>query len=620
MAELPRWNTAKRIGLDIETVDPTLEELGPGVRRGAYIAGVSFALEDGPSHYLPVRHYGGDNLPAEQVFNYLRAEMNNFKGVGVLTNANYDLDFLAEQGIGFHNAQWVRDVQISDPLINELHDGYSLEEIATRWGMPGKDTTLMHAAMRDYGLTKGQIGMLPARYVGPYAIQDVVLPLQLLRRQEKVIDEEDLWEIYNLETRVQPICLHMQRRGVKVNEDKLTYIEEWSKKQEALALRRVYDATGIRIPVGGTSKKSLTVPALQKIGVRLSLTKTGQVELKQATLQAIDHPVAAALLEAKKLDKLRNTFVASVRRHLTNGRAHCSFNQMRRTQRDGEVKGARFGRMSSSNFNFQQQPARDEFADMWRSIYEPDEPGQLWLCADFSQQEPRMLTHYAESCNFLKRVANVKAKEAGDAYRNNPNTDNHQMMADLCGIERKPAKIIYLGLCYGMGGAKLATELGLPTKWEEQDDGTSRLVAGDEAQRLIDTFNERAPFVQALAWECRAAVKRRGCITTILGRKLHFPMRKDGRGYDWLHKGINRLIQGGCADQMKQAMVLVYEAGLPMQLQVHDELDSSIDDLKQAYQIGEIMEQAVPMKVPSKVDLEVGPNWGQITGISALSA
>ena len=611
MADLPTWADAKRIGIDIETCDPTLKEFGPGVRRSdSYIAGVSFAIEDGPCHYLPFRH-GDDNLPEAQVLAYLRDNAKVFRGVAVGANFGYDLDWLAGDGITFRNAKWIRDVQIADPLINELYDSYSLDNIAVRWGIPGKDTDLLKQAAHDYGIQTHEMYRLPARLVGQYAEQDAALPLQLLRRQETMIDELDLWNIYNLESNVQPITVKMRRRGVRIDFDQVDRIEAWTLAEEKAALERVRQATGVNIPVGHTNKKRLLVPALSAIGAKFSETPSGQPEVTQAVLKQLDHPVARDIMHARKVEKLRNTFVKSIRRHAINGRIHCTFNQMRRTKNDGDTKGARFGRMSSEHPNMQQQPARDEFAKMWRAIYIPDHPGQRWLCADFSQQEPRMLTHYAEICGL------PRAKEAADRYRNDPSTDNHQMMADMADIERSHAKEIYLSLCYGMGGAKLARKLGLPTAWKEIH-GHKREVAGPQAQRLLDKFKLRAPFIHMLATRCEEAVQSRGCIRTILGRVLHFPMRADGNGYDWLHKAISRLIQGGSADQMKKSMVDVDAAGYDMQLQVHDELDLSFEHDSDAKRIGEIMVAAVPLNVPTKVDLEAGPNWGAIEKIVGI--
>lgn len=624
MEDLPDWSQAKRIGLDIETCDPYLKKLGPSVRRGGFIAGVSFCIEDHQPFYLPTRHLGGDNLPEDQVLRYLRDQAKNFKGQVVTANGQYDFDYLAEQDIEFWHCDW-RDVQIADPLINELHMSYSLANISERWGIPGKDETLLRQAAAEYGINpKSEMWKLPARYVGPYGEQDAILPLQLLRRQEKKIDELDIWDIYNLESRVQPVLLKMRRRGVLIDQDKLAQVEEWTYKQEQEMLRQVFKKTGIRIDAKDLNKADALAPALIHEGVIMTKTPTGKTSVDQLVL-ANAGEVGEWLMQARKVNKLRTTFVTSIQNHMVNGRVHCTFNQMRRQKETGDEGGARYGRLSSSDPNLQQQPSRDDFADFWRSIYIPDRGG-LWACLDYSQQEPRWLVHFAELYRGWRGKRLDGAFEAAEMYRNDPNTDNHDMMTrmvhgkevmnepkDIFKKLRSDCKQIYLGLCYGMGGKKLAMKLGLPTKWvTNQRTGKSWEVAGDEAQALLDKFDDGAPFIKQIAKACEDRAKDKGIITTVLGRLCHFPMAEGGRGYDWTHKALNRLIQGSSADQMKKALVDIDDAGYELQLQVHDEVDLTVESPKEAKAIAQIMLDAVPCNVPHKVDVEIGPSWGEI--------
>ena len=471
VSDLPGWADAKRLGLDTETCDPNLKTTGPSVRTGGFIAGVGFAIEDGPTHYLPTRHLMGGNLPEEEVMRYLQGEARNFRGILVGANLNYDLDYLAEAGIVFPNIQQQRDIQIADPLIDELQDSYSLEAIAQRHGLPGKDETHLRQAAAHYGIrdVKADLWKLPAKHVGFYGGFDAELPLRVLRRQERIIDDQDLWRIFNLECDLQPVLLKMRRRGVRVDEDKLQQVAEWSMAQEEAQLAEIQRLTGRRLQIDDCNKKAPLISVLQAVGVELTeRTAGGELKLDKMVLERLDHPVADCIKRARKVNKLRTTFVSSIRNYMVNGRIHCTFNQLRATRRDGDEKGARYGRMSSVDPNMQQQPARDDFAKMWRSIYVPDEPGQIWYSADYSQQEPRMTTHYAELMGL------PKAFEAAEAYRNNPLADNHDMMTKLIHPEtvgwdvkspefqklRKPAKNIFLGLCYGMGGAKLAQSVG----------------------------------------------------------------------------------------------------------------------------------------------------------------
>jgi DNA polymerase I-like protein with 3'-5' exonuclease and polymerase domains len=615
-SNLPNWDGAKRIGIDIETYDPYLKKLGPSVRRGGFIAGVSFALEDGPAHYLPVRHEGGGNLDIDMVLSYLRDQARSFKGTIVGANFTYDLDYLAEAGVEFPNVEWVRDVQIADPIINELHNSYRLQAISERWSLPGKDETLLNEACANWGIKKGDMWRLPAKYVGEYAEHDARLPLLLLRKQERVIDDEGLWDIYNLESKVQPVVLRMRRHGIRIDLDQLERVRVWALKEEQEALTRIKQATGVNIPVDGVWAKEGIVAALRYIGAVLKETPTGQPMIDKDVLAEIDHPVANDIARARKVNKLRTTFVESIHEHRIGDRIHCTFNQMRRTKDTGDSIGARYGRLSSEHPNIQQQPSRDDFAQMWRSIYVPDHPGQEWACMDYSQQEPRMLTHFAEMCRL------DGAFKMADTYRKDPKADNHDMMTQLCypgsapgnkgwKQKRNQCKDIYLGLCYGMGSALLAHTLRLPTKHIVTRSGQTIEVAGDEAQAILDKFNQRAPFIKQLARRCEETARKRGYITTVLGRRCRFPTKPDG-SYDWCHKALNRLIQGSSADQTKEAMVKVDAAGFLLQLQNHDELDTSIDSRRQAEDIAGIMRTCVELNVPSKVDVEIGPSWGEV--------
>jgi len=629
LGSLPSWADAKRVCVDVETKDPHLKQLGIGVRRGGFITGVSFTIEDGPSAYLPMRHEGGDNLDEAQVLAYLRAQAKVFKGDLVGANLQYDLDYLLEDEVDFKEVRYFRDIQIADPLIYELHHSFSLQNIAERNGLPGKDVSLLEEAARIYGVDpKSGMWRLPARYVGPYAEADTQQPLLIMRRQERRIDDEDLWGVWNLESRVLPCLVRMRRRGVRIDLEKLRQVEEWSMTQEAEALARVKHHTGHSIAIGDVWKAGALAPALEAIGIKLEETSTGQPQIDKFLLGGIDHEVATSIAWARKVNKLRTTFAASVRNYMVNGRIHCTFNQIAREDEKGDQKGARYGRLSCVDPNLQQQPSRDEFAAMWRSIYIPEE-GCEWVANDYSQQEPRWTTHFAAVMDL------PKARVAAKAYWDDPNLDNHQFMADLTGLPRKYAKNLYLGLCYGEGGAKLSRDCGLPTRWalasgrgrerrvsyhatreealearREVEDGYMFEAAGEEGQEIIDKFDSRAPFIKQLAKKAEAQAKKNGFIKTIGGRKLHFPQKPDG-SYDWTHKALNRLIQGSSADQTKEALVELDAAGHFLQLQVHDEIDGSVESRDEAYAMAAVMRDVRKAEVPFRVDTEIGPSWGE---------
>ena len=640
LASLPSWAGCKRVGLDIETRDywkgcesngikehECIKKLGPGVRSGGYIVGVSFALEDGDSYYLPIRHFGGGNVDMDVALQYLRDQARSFDGTIVLANASYDLDFLEEVGVTFPKVKWVRDVQVADPLIDEHHFQYNLNAVAERWGEPPKSEAAMVAAAGAHGIkkksVKGMLWKIHSKYVGVYAEDDATLPLRIIRKQEEEIDKQDLWQVYNLESRVTRTLVNMRRRGVKIDLDHLERVEKWSIDEEQKALSAIYEHTGVRIKLGDVWVKGPLSSLLSSIGINMPKTATGQDQIDKELLTKSNHPVTSLILRARKVNKLRTTFCNSIRIRLVGDRIHCSFNQLRATKDDGSPKGVRYGRLSSENPCLQAQPSRDDFAAFWRQIYVPDE-GHLWLCADISQHEPRVITHFGDEVHdrYLKSRNNklrwsVTAARMAEKWREDPNIDNYDFLSQVIygSTDRKKyrdnIKRVYLGLCYGMGGGKLANALGMPTEIKHSTKYGAYLGAGPEAQEIIDQFNNRVPFLRRLSWMCQEVAEKRGYVRTMLGRKCRFPVGHDGV-YDFTHKAFSRVVQGGCADQIKLAMCDVDDAGIKVQLQVHDELDASVISPEEASRMIKIMQVGVPLKVPLKIDRKLGKSWGEV--------
>ena len=634
-----------RVGLDTETKDPGIgQKLGPGfIRRDGHITGYSFALEDGPKFYIPVRHEGGGNVDVDQAFNYIRHFGKHFKGEIVGANLAYEIGWFGTEDVTFDQATF-RDIQILDPLLYELHFSYSLLNIGKRYDMDSKNEDMLKRAADAFNVdAKAGMHKLHSKFVGLYAEDDALNPLLILRKQEermrKMIEEDakirgrmperTLEDVWQLECDVLPVLAKLKKRGIRIDEDKLDHIRLQSLIWEKEQLDFIKDKTGVDIGVGNTMNAGVCAKALEEIGVDVPITgKTKKPSIDQKLLDSIDHPVAGAIKRARKVFKLRSTFVSSIMTHMVKGRLHSSYNQIA-MEKEGanDTKGARFGRLSSDTPNIQQQPSRDDFAPLWRSIYLPEE-GRIFCSNDYSQQEPRWTTHFAAELDL------PKAREAAQAYHDNPKMDNHQFMADLTGLPRKFAKNIYLGICYGEGGFKLAGELGLPTRtlvsgkvngrWgsypiesEEGQQLVSRGMrrfegAGEEAQAVLDAFNERAPYVRALAKVAEKQAKRIGYVTTIYGRRLHFLKDKAGN-YDWTYRALNRIIQGTSADKTKLAMVTL-DRELPeyyMQMQVHDEINASIESTEIGMKAADVMANVIPARVPFRVDSEQGPSWGE---------
>lgn len=659
LSELPDWKGAKRIGIDAETRDLSLSAgLGPGQLRGDYTVGWAFAIEGGPKHYIPLRHEAGGNVDCEQGLAYLRHQIKHFDGEYAGANLAYDVDYGYTDGFEWHCDAKFRDVQIADPIINELQKSYSLANIGKRYGIEAKDETLLVDAARNAGLDpKKGLWRLHSKFVGAYGEQDVASPLELLRKQEAIIDRDGLREVYDLETDVLPVLVRMRRRGVRIDFGKMEEIEAWAIQEENRCLDLIKRETGVQIGFDNIMSARAVGPALEAIGVKLQTNDDGSPQIDRFLLGKNDHPVPQAILRIRKVNKLRNTFITSMRKYAIPepgsnryARLHCQFHQIAKETEGGDQKGVRYGRLSATDPNLQQQPSPDrdpEVAGEWRKIFVAEE-GAIWGCNDYSQQEPRWTTHFASVLDL------PRAREAAHVYASDPNADNHTLMTQMIHGERQAmwwkenepklfkyhrgnSKLIYLGLCYGEGGAKLAHDLNLPTRWAHQtgwgkrmqiryfetqreamasrealEEGFYREVAGEEAQAILDKFNTEVPFVGDLADVASKRAQSRGFVTTICGRRLNFPEAGGGR-FDYTHKALNRIIQGSAADQTKRALVEIDRAGHFMQLQVHDETDGSYASVAEAQAVGEIMRNAVTSPwVPFRVDTECGPNWGEI--------
>lgn len=629
--ELPQdWNATKRIGFDTETKDPLLDKLGPGMRRpGFRTAGFTVSLEDGPSFYLPIGHAGGDNLPREPVLAYMRRCMASYRGMVVGAKLDYDLDVASSEGLEFHSDVVYRDVQVVDALIDEHQLQYGLEAVGQRRIGAGKEEDILRKAAEAY-LPKGKltntmvkklIADLPARFVGTYAEFDGIRPLQILRAQDKIVADQDLGQVSELEGQVLPVLVRMRRRGIRVNERKLDEIEIWARAQEAASLEEVFRETGVRIEVGDTMKADIVAKALMMIGVTLPVTSKGSPSITKLLLESITHPVAGHIRRARKMSQLQTTFVSSVRTHLVNGRIHCTFNQTKGESagEDGDLVGVGPGRLSCQDPNLQQQPKRDdEIGALWRSIYIPEE-GCEFQDVDFASQEPRWLVHWAV-CAGVSRIgrdAHNAALEFAKLYNDDPDLKFHKITAAIASVKYDDAKILGLARIYGRGGPSTCRALNLPTATKivtrfGQDKEIE--IAGPAGQLIMDKFDAKVPFARKMMEADSKQAEEIGYIRTWSKRRCRFVVDTWGNIRD-THKGLNNRIQGSSGDQAKKAMVEADRAGHFLQVQVHDELLKSDADPRRGQELVEIMEQTIKLKVPVRAELSVGSSWGEVVKV-----
>ena len=632
--EYPDLRKYDEIAIDLETRDPDLKSKGSGAIIGnGEVVGIAVAVE-GWKGYYPIAHESGPNMDRRKVLEWFK-NICACPATKIYHNAMYDVSWIRNLGIQINGL--IIDTMIAASIINENRFQYSLNSLSWVYLNQGKNEALLTKAAKERGLDpKADMWRLPSTEVGSYAEKDAELTLLLWQKFKKVIIEDDLQNIFNLETDLFPCLVDMRFLGVRVDVQKAHTLKTALRIKEENLIQQIKIETGIEVQL--MAARSIA-PLFDKLNLPYERTeKTGEPSFTKNFLVNHKHPVVNMIAEARKINKVRTTFIDSIIKHEHKGRIHADINQIRSD--DG---GTVTGRFSYSNPNLQQIPARDpETGPLIRSLFLPDE-GCKWGTFDYSQQEPRLVTHYAKRFNLssVEPVAN--------AYEQDPTTDFHKTVADLANIDRKEAKTINLGLFYGMGKAKLMNELG---------------VTKEKADELFANYHNMVPFVKQLMNKLMNASQAKGQIKTLLGRRCRFPKYEPVlRGSDWgtfvpaedhermeelkdmgpylkdhednfitdedgnkrknywhgnptrrafTYKALNKLIQGSAADMTKKAMVDLYKEGLLAHIQIHDELDFSIESNSQADKIKQIMEQAVELKVPNKVDYESGPNWGEI--------
>jgi len=599
----PNLSEAKEIAIDLETCDPNMESLGPGwPRNDGYIVGYAIAV-DGWTGYFPVAHAGGGNLDKRIVERWI-SDVVATPADKIMHNAAYDLGWLRASGFKVNGT--IYDTMLAAPVLDENRYAYSLNALGFDYLKEIKSEQGLKDAAGDFGVhAKKELWKLPAMHVGEYAEQDAALTLKLWHHFQVLMRKEEVESIFQLETEVLPVLVDITLKGIKFDRAKCEkhIIEMRSKETEIL--KYLKSQAGMQVDIWAAQS---IAAAFDRLAIQYPKTAAGAPSFTKSFLDTHEHPMAKMILEARELNKTHGTFLEPYLKHSAkDGRIHTHFNQMR-----NEEGGTVTGRLSASNPNLQQVPARHEIiGPMVRGLFLPED-GQVWAANDFSSQEPRLLVHYATMLGL------PRAETMAQAYREDPNMDFHQMVADLAGIKRKAAKTIGLGLMYGMGKAKLANSLDLPL---------------DEASELIATFHSKVPFLKGTV---DAVMKRiehpasGGCIRTLLGRKCRFPLWEP---VEWgvnkalpreqavieygvrikragTYKGLNRLIQGSAADQTKAAMAALHKAGFNLLLQVHDEIALSVRNIEEAREAADIMAKAVTLEVPSRVDVETGPSWG----------
>jgi DNA polymerase I-like protein with 3'-5' exonuclease and polymerase domains len=620
----PNLSSAVVLSIDTETKELDFDN-GAGWARGqGHIVGFSVAAVTRKGErgkwYFPVRHEvdGHLNLDAKQAFAWLKSVLETpVPKIGA--NLIYDVGWLTEENIFVDGPLY--DVQFAEALLNEA--GYvNLDALASKYLGANKTTAMLYDwCAQAYGgnatpKQRENIWRASPALVGPYAEDDADLPLDVFNKQYPILEAENLTDVFHMECDLIRPLIRMRIRGARVDLDYAEQLYTELRTDVAGLEKQLRDTVGFE--VNSEAPKSLQ-KAFDHLSIPYPKTDLGNPSFTAAVLKSVTHPAGALIRDIREHKKIASTFVSNyILKKNVNGRIHCNFHPLR-----GDDGGTRSGRFSSDDPNLQNIPTRSALGKKVRKAFVGDVGSFGWRKIDYSQIEYRCLAHFA--------VGNG-ANELRRKYNEDPATDYHKVTGDLVTaktgktLQRSYIKNINFGLLYGMGEPLLAETLGIALR---------------EAKPLFSAYHDGNPYVLATMQAAAREVEVNGYITTIMGRRSRFDLWESTEGksfalpYDQAleyfgqrirrahtHKAINRRLQGSAADMMKRAMVKLFESGVfdeigvPL-LTVHDELDFDVPDdserTREAFRyVTHVMETALPLRIPVKVDAGTGANWGTV--------
>tara|TARA_R110002020_G_scaffold124318_1_gene281288 strand:+ start:24 stop:1973 length:1950 start_codon:yes stop_codon:yes gene_type:complete len=631
------------IAIDLETYDPSLKKKGSGaIRKEGFVCGIAVATSK-QQLYFPIAHAMTSNLNAEATWKELDKKVFKNKGLRkIFHNAMYDICWI-RMATGSMPEGEILDTMIAASVIDETRLRYSLDSLSKDYLKDEKyKYDLKDKAWNEMGIKDPMSNMHKLSYelVKDYAIQDVNLTLRLWKIFEKKLDDiiyppkqKSLRKIFTLETKLFPCLVDMKFKGVKIDVEKAKCFGEKLEKRRNNLINIIKNKTGIDVQIwAATSIKKLLNQ--QKITDYKKTPKSGMPQLPKDYLKTHSNRFLRMIVKARECDKAKSAFIEGLLSFVHNGRIHADINQIRSDQ-----GGTVTGRFSMSNPNLQQIPAKGFIGKKMRELFIPEEDC-TWGSFDYSQQEPRIVVHYALKLELPGTGDLQKEFDSDDA-------DFHQIVADMAHIPRTTAKTINLGLFYGMGKIKLQKELNL---------------SKDEANKLFKNYHSKVPFVKQLSQDLIEFAEAHKLLFTLEDRFCRFN-KWETRDREWnneinryepvpiltledaktaykaellekiaddkldpnymnnfkyhykpafTYKALNRLIQGSAADMTKKAMVMLYEKGITPHIQIHDELCLSVKNDYEANIIQNIMENAIPLLVKNKVSYKKGKSWGII--------
>jgi len=578
---------AKFVALDTETDSP--------FPTRAHLVGISFSTEPGHAYYLPFGHdYIGAprQIPKDIAFRLLREVLSDAKIKKIGQNIKYDYIVLKREGITLRGIEF--DTMVLSYLLEPNWGKHNLGKLALTYLQV---KTIPYETVVGKGKDEVTMNSVDIQKVAPYACQDADIAFELSSVLWSKVKEKNLNKLYSeIERPLIELLADMEMWGVRIDTEALRNLSSELEAELRRLKKKIYDLSGGEFNIN--SPKQLAHILFNKMNLppsrKTRITRNYSTSLDILQDLASLHPLAKYALEYRQLSKLKSTYADALPLLINpeTGRIHTSYNQT--------VTAT--GRLSSSDPNLQNIPVRGDLGKRFRQAFIPSE-GHLFLSADYSQIELRILAHLSEDQALIETFLHdrdIHEETAMKVFGESSSLFKEE--------QRRRAKVINFSIIYGTSAFSLAKELETSTS---------------EAKKFIDRYYEKYPKVQEFLEKKVNEAKEKGYSETIFARQRQVPeLKHSDKSAQQAGRRIalNTPIQGSAADLMKKAMIDIWKElkrralKSKMILQVHDELvfevpDKETDVLEAL--VKEKMENVFPLKVPLKVHVGWGINWAE---------
>ncbi|MEM7872004.1 DNA polymerase I [Morganella morganii] len=561
----------------------------------ARLVGMSFAAKAGHAAYVPIGHDyldAPDQLLTEQVLRVMKPilEDENIRKIG--QNLKFDRGIMENYGVELRGIAF--DTMLESYVLNSVAGRHDMDSLADRH-LNYKTTTFEDIAGK--GKKQLTFNQIPLEEAANYAAEDADITLLLHQALYPQLEaEKSLLHVYqDIEMPLVPVLSRMERTGVLIDANVLAAQSvELTARLDELE-KQAFAIAGEEFNL--SSPKQLQTILFEKLNLPVvKKTPGGAPSTNEEVLEELadNHELPRVILEHRSLSKLKTTYTDKLPLMVDpkTRRVHTSYHQA--------VTAT--GRLSSRDPNLQNIPVRTDEGRRIRQAFIARD-GYCIMAADYSQIELRIMAHLSQDKGLLKAFA-----EGKDIHRATAAEVFGVPLDDVTADQRRSAKAINFGLIYGMSAFGLARQLGIPR---------------GEAQRYMDLYFERYPGVLDYMARTREHAAKKGYVETLEGRRLWLPeinSRNGMRRKAAEREAINAPMQGTAADIIKKAMIAVDDwlqkenIDALMIMQVHDELVFEVRKEQQAEmaeKIRGLMEAAMKLDVPLKVEAGVGANWDE---------